>query len=77
MSCVPDNLPVGALMVDPTTGEIQPDYPDTLEALLAAPEVADFEKLLYQGRQLRQKRLETLEDVVAKCRAIKPLTVAK
>lgn len=54
--CVPDNL-------DP-----RPTYPDTDAALRAARELGDFEKLLYAGRQLRDKRLEALEAVVDKCR---------
>lgn len=56
--CVPDNL------------EAAPVYPDANIALRAAPEVADFLKLLYAGRQLRNKRLEALEAVVEKCREI-------
>jgi hypothetical protein len=55
---VPDNL------------EPVPTYPDTDAALRAAREVADFEKLLYAGRTLRDKRLEALEAVVEKCRQV-------
>jgi len=77
VSCVPDDLLPGPLMVDPKTGDIQPDYPDTLDALKAAPELSDVLKLIDAGARLRQKRLDALEVVVEKCRQIKPLTVAK
>lgn len=59
--CIPDNL------LPP------PVYPDTDTALRAAPELADFLKLLYAGRQLRDKRLEALESVVEKCHQVTPI----
>jgi hypothetical protein len=58
VACIPDDL------LPP------PQYPDTDATLRAAPELADFEKLLYAGRQLRDKRLEALESVVENCRLI-------
>ena len=77
MPCVSDDIPPAPGQIDPKTGKLVPDYPDTLAALKAAPELADFEKLLDAGSRLRDKRLELLEAVIAKCRTIKPLTVAK
>ena len=56
--CIPDDLSGPQL------------YPDTDAALRAAHEIADFEKLLYAGRKLRDKRLEALEAVVETCRHV-------
>lgn len=75
--CVTDDVPPAPGQIDLKTGKPVPEYPDTLAALKAASELADFEKLLDAGARLRDKRLELLEAVVAKCRTIKPLTVAK
>jgi hypothetical protein len=65
VSCVPDTVTAA------------PTYPDTLDALKSAAELADFEKLLDSGARLRAKRLDLLETVVAKCRDVKPTAVAK
>jgi hypothetical protein len=44
-----------------------PDYPDTNDALRAAPDAADRYRLLGAGRLLRSARLNELEGVVAGC----------
>lgn len=55
-SCVPRNLGP------------PPRYPDTDQALRAAPGAADRYQLLAAGRLLRQRRLDDLERVIAACR---------
>jgi len=54
--CVPRTLPPA------------PRYPDTDQALRAAPGAADRYQLMAAGRLQRQRRLEELERVVAGCR---------
>lgn len=56
VSCVPANL------------RAAPDYPDTDDALKAAPGAADRMLMLGAGRQLRSQRLAELEPVVHGCR---------
>ena len=46
-----------------------PAYPDTLAALKAAPDQAEFTRLLAAGWPLRTARLEALEAAVEACRA--------
>lgn len=53
--CVPPNLAP------------KPDYPDTDEALKAAPDAASRYLLLYAGRKVRSARLGELESVVEGC----------
>lgn len=54
-TCVPANLPDA------------PAYPDTDEALKAAPDAASRYQLLGAGRPLRVQRLKELEIVVGGC----------
>jgi len=56
VSCVSDQLPKA------------PTYPDTLAALKAAPDPAEFTRLLAAGWPLRNARLEALEAAVDACR---------
>lgn len=49
-----------------------PDYPDTREALRAAPDLAEFTRLLSAGWPLRDARLTALEAAVEACRAAPP-----
>ena len=56
VSCVSDQLPP------------PPTYPDTLAALKAAPDQAEFTRLLAAGWPLRTARLEALEAAVEACR---------
>jgi len=46
-----------------------PDYPDTAAALRAAPDLAEFTRLLSAGWPLRDARLTALEAAVEACRA--------
>lgn len=55
-ACVPRTLPP------------PPRYPDTDQALRAAPGAADRYQLMAAGRLLRQRRLEELERIIAACR---------
>lgn len=45
-----------------------PAYPDTVQALKAAPGAADRYQLLAAGRLLREQRLAEVEPVIAACR---------
>jgi hypothetical protein len=56
VSCVPADFPP------------PPEYPDTPEALDAAPEPAEGLSLIGQGRLLRLARLMEVEAVVDACR---------
>jgi hypothetical protein len=56
VACVSDQLPK------------TPTYPDTLAALKAAPDQAEFTRLLAAGWPLRNARLEALEAAVEACR---------
>ena len=56
VACVSDQLPK------------PPTYPDTLAALKAAPDQAEFTRLLAAGWPLRNARLEALEAAVDACR---------
>ncbi len=56
VSCVPVDFPP------------PPEYPDTQEALDAAPDPAEGMSLIGQGRLLRQARLMEVEAVVEGCR---------
>ncbi len=56
VACVSDQLPKA------------PTYPDTLAALKAAPDQAEFTRLLAAGWPLRNARLEALEAAVDACR---------
>ncbi len=56
VSCVPADFPP------------PPEYPDTQEALDAAPEPAEGLSLIGQGRLLRLARLMEVEAVVEACR---------
>jgi len=47
-------------------------YPDTREALRAAPDQAEFTRLLSAGWPLRDARLTALEAAVEACRAAPP-----
>ncbi|RAK55210.1 hypothetical protein DJ017_12110 [Phenylobacterium soli] len=47
-----------------------PAYPDTDAALRDAGGAADRYQLLAAGRLLREQRLQKLEDVVKRCRAV-------
>ena len=49
-----------------------PTYADTAEALRAAPDLADFTRLLAAGWPLRDARLVALEAAVEACRASPP-----
>lgn len=49
-----------------------PDYPDTAAALRAAPDLAEFTRLLAAGWPLRDARLTALEAAVEACRATPP-----
>ncbi len=46
-----------------------PDYPDTAAALRAAPDLAEFTRLLAAGWPLRDARITALEAAVEACRA--------
>jgi hypothetical protein len=50
-----------------------PAYPDTPEALQAAPELSDFMKLLDAGGRLKDQRTAYLEGIAAKCSTIPTL----
>lgn len=45
----------------------QPNYPDTAEALAAAPDLFERVKLLLAGRELRDQRLKEDEGQVRAC----------
>ena len=47
-----------------------PTYPDTREALRAAPDVAEFTRLLAAGWPLREARLKALEAAIEPCRKV-------
>ena len=49
-----------------------PTYPDTREALRAAPDVAEFTRLLAAGWPLREARLKALEAAIEPCRKTSP-----
>lgn len=55
-ACVPKNLPA------------KPTYPDTAEALKAAPDAAARYVLIAAGRLLRIQRLAETEPVIEHCR---------
>lgn len=59
-------VPVQSPCVPKTLGAA-PDYPDTDDALRAAPDASERYRLLAQGRPLRVARLTELETVVAGC----------
>jgi hypothetical protein len=56
VECVPKALPG------------PPTYPDSAQALKAAPGAADRYQLLAAGRLLREQRLAEVEPVIAACR---------
>lgn len=56
VACVPTNL------------QKSPDYPDTDQALSAAPNAVARYALVWAGRLLRTARLNEVEPVVTKCR---------
>ena len=58
--CISDQLPE------------RPTYADTAEALRAAPDLAEFTRLLAAGWPLRDARLVALEAAVEACRASPP-----
>jgi len=58
--CVSDQLPG------------RPTYADTAEALRAAPDLAEFTRLMAAGWPLRDARLVALEAAVEACRASPP-----
>ncbi len=60
MSCIPRNFPRA------------PRYPDTDDALRAAPGAADRYQLMAAGRLIRQRRLVELERAVEACRRVPP-----
>jgi len=47
-----------------------PTYPDTREALRAAPDVAEFTRLLAAGWPVREARLKALEAAIEPCRKV-------
>ncbi|MCA3713107.1 MAG: hypothetical protein IM667_11405 [Phenylobacterium sp.] len=49
-----------------------PDYPDTAAALRAAPDLAEFTRLLAAGWPLREARLKALEAAIEPCRKTSP-----
>ena len=49
-----------------------PAYPDTREALRAAPDVDEFTRLLAAGWPLREARLKALEAAIEPCRKTSP-----
>ena len=55
-SCVPESLPG------------PPAYPDTPEAIRAAPDAAARTALIFAGRELRIQRSAEVEPVIAGCR---------
>ncbi len=59
-------VPVASPCVPASLGPA-PEYPDTDEALRAAPDAASRYQLLGAGRLLRGARLNELEPVVARC----------
>lgn len=59
-------VPVSSPCVPATLGP-RPDYPDSDEALRAAPDAATRYQLLSAGRPLRVARESELETVVAGC----------
>lgn len=61
------NVPVAIECVPVTLGAA-PDYPDTDEALRAAPDAAERYRLLFLGRLLRDARLGEVESVILSCR---------
>ena len=56
VSCVPESLPG------------PPAYPDTPEAIRAAPDAAARTALIFAGRELRIQRSAEVEPVIAGCR---------
>jgi len=60
VSCVSRNLPRA------------PRYPDTDEALRAAPGAADRYQLMAAGRLVRERRLAELERAIEACRRVAP-----
>lgn len=52
----------------PETVVARPDYPDTRQAIAAAPEPADVEKILYAGIKVRDRYIADLETIVSDCR---------
>jgi len=56
VACVPKDFPP------------KPVYPDPLPALRAAPDLAEFNRLMTAGWGPRDARLKALEDQVAACR---------
>jgi hypothetical protein len=61
------NVPVAVDCVPATLGAA-PAYPDTDEALRAAPDAAERYRLLFLGRLLRDARLGEVEPVIQSCR---------
>ena len=61
------NVPVAIECVPVTLAE-PPSYPDTDDALLAAPDAAERYRLLFFGRLLRNARLSEVESVILSCR---------
>lgn len=60
-------VPVAVACVPADLGKA-PTYPDTAEALKAAPGAADRYQLLAAGRLLRTQRLTELEPIIEACR---------
>lgn len=55
----------------PVTLDPSPSYPDTDDALLAAPDAAERYRMLFLGRLLRDARLSEVESVIMSCREVK------
>lgn len=51
-----------------------PTYPDTPEAILAAPNIAEVAKLVKAGSLMRQARLAQVEAAVKACATLPPVT---
>lgn len=62
-------IPVAAVCV-PVALPATPDYPDSDEALLAAPDAAERYRLVAAGRLLRNQRLLELEPIIMTCREV-------
>lgn len=60
-------VPVAVECVPATLGDA-PAYPDSDEALRAAPDAAERYRILFLGRLLRDARLAELEPVIVSCR---------
>ena len=60
-------VPVAVECVPATLGGT-PSYPDTDEALHAAPDAAERYRLVFLGRLLRDARLGEVEPVIQSCR---------